>query len=186
MFFWGNQNTNLSNKNQEDAIGADVYVAAGDHTFTNSSNMNSFALMLNGLLSLDTGTIFTPYAGAGVGFAKVRLSNAKSVETCKKRGGSGICRIETSGGIDGPVVNHFNTDDNASDTVFAAQAKLGVRAELSKNVSMFAEYRYLRLNSASYTFGNTEYPDHFQTEKWKVQSNSTSLNFGIVGIQYAF
>ena len=51
---------------------------------------------------------------------------------------------------------------------------------------MFAEYRYLRLNNASYTFGNTNYPDHFQTGKWKVESDSTSLNFGIVGVQYSF
>jgi opacity protein-like surface antigen len=193
FYFWGDQKANLSNKNRETALpGANPnpegYVAAGDHTFKNSFDMKSFAFMLNGVVSFDTKSIFSPYVGGGVGLARVQLDNGNSIQTCKKSNGAGSCGIETSptGGGGAPVVNHFNTDNSGSDTVFAAQAKLGVRAKLSNNLSTFVEYRHLHLNSASYKFGNTDYPDHLPTDKWKVESDNAGLHYAILGMQYAF
>jgi len=187
----GNQKANIKNKYDEVAVNPDTglpvgeTVLAGDHQFKYSSDMRSFALMWNGNLGFDTGTFLTPYVGAGIGFAKVSQRNAKSIQTCKFYNGEGECAIETNG-PGGEVINHFNTDDRDSDYVTAAQAKLGLRAELSKNISMFAEYRYLRLSSASYKFGQTEYLNHVETATWKVKSDATDFHFGNVGLQFSF
>ncbi len=189
LYLSGNQKAHLKNKNTEVAVTPGTStpvgenVEPGDHTFSNSADMRSFALMVNGIVGFDTGTIFTPYVGAGVGMAKTKLKNAKSAQTCKLYNGEGSCGLEMS---NSQVVNHFNSDDSDSDYVFAAQAKLGVRAELSKAVSMFAEYRYLRLNSADYKFGSTVYQTHVETDAWRVKTDSTDFHFGTVGVQYAF
>jgi len=190
LYLSGDQKANLKNKRDEVGISRDgnlpldeETVYAGNHTFKDSFDMRSFALMVNGVLGFETGTMFTPYAGAGIGMAKVKMKNSKSAQTCKFYGNEGSCTLEMSGN---QVVNHFNSDDSDSDYVFAAQAKLGVRAEFSKNVSMFAEYRYLRLNSADYKFGRTVYDTHLETDPWKVKTDATDLHFGLVGVQYAF
>jgi len=191
LYLSGDQKANLKNKRDEVGISRigneplpDETVYAGNHTFKDSFDMRSFALMVNGVLGFETGTMFTPYAGAGIGMAKVKMKNSRSAQTCKfYTDVNPTCSLEMSGN---QVVNHFNSDDSDSDYVFAAQAKLGVRAEFTKNVSMFAEYRYLRLNSADYKFGRTAYDTHLETDPWKVKTDATDLHFGLVGVQYAF
>jgi opacity protein-like surface antigen len=190
LYMSGNQNANLKNKQNEVGISRDTgqilpdeTIFPGNHSFSNSYQMRSFALMLNGVIGFDTGTILTPYAGAGIGMARIKMNNSKSAQTCKFSGAVGSCNLETSGN---QVVNHFNSDDSDSDYVFATQAKLGVRAELSKNISMFGEYRYVRLNAADFKFGRTVYADHLDTDAWNVKTDATDIHSGLVGLQYTF
>jgi opacity protein-like surface antigen len=190
LYFNGNQNANLKNRQNEVGISRengellpDETIFPGNHSFSNRYKMGSFGMMLNGLVGFDTGTIFTPYFGAGLGMAKIKMRDSKSAQTCKFYGEVGSCSIEMS---DNQVVNHFNSDDSGSDYVFATQAKLGVRAELSKNISMFGEYRYVRLNAANFRFGRTIYDDHLDTSAWKVKTDATDMHFGVLGLQYIF
>lgn len=75
--------------------------------------IRSYALMANGYYRLDTGTMFTPYIGAGAGGALLTI-DADSV------GGN------------------FSDDDFE----FAYQAMAGVAAEITPQVSAGLEYRY--------------------------------------------
>lgn len=190
LYFNGNQDANLKNKQNEVGISrntgellGDETIFPGNHSFSNSQKMRSFALMLNGLVGFNTGTIFTPYVGVGFGMAKVKMKDAKSAQTCKFYGAVGSCSVEMSGS---QVVNHFNSDDEDSDYVFTTQAKLGVRAELTKNISIFGEYRYIRLNATNFKFGRTVYDDHLDTDTWKIKNDATDMHFGLVGLQYTF
>ena len=80
-------------------------------SWKNSLENNS--IMLNAYYDIDTGTKFTPYVGAGVGYAKIK------------------------GKLKSPVLS-----DDMSDTNFAWQVGAGVGYELTENVTMDAGYRY--------------------------------------------
>jgi opacity protein-like surface antigen len=84
--------------------------------------IRSYALMANGYYRLDTGTIFTPYVGAGAGGALLSI-DADSV-----------------GG---------NFRD--SDFAFAYQAMGGVAADITPRVSAGLEYRYFATAGQEFT-----------------------------------
>ena len=84
--------------------------------------IRSYALMANGYYRLDTGTMFTPYVGAGAGGALLSV-DADSV-----------------GG---------NFSD--SDFAFAYQAMGGVAAEITPQVSAGLEYRYFATAGQEFT-----------------------------------
>jgi opacity protein-like surface antigen len=123
--------------------------------------------------------MFKPYVGGGLGFAYVNVTNASSVQT-----GPGGIEHEIGGG---QVINHFNSKTNASDYAFAGQFKLGLRAEVDKHWSAFAEYKYVYVDSTKFTFGNTNYPGtHAPTTNWQVNNDSMSFNTAVAGIEYSF
>ena len=155
------------------------HYAGGEHRFRNSMDMNMGLLMVNGLMTYDSESIFKPYVGAGVGLALINMNSAVSYQT------------NPSGPIEQTSdthenVNHFNSKTHSTDYAFAGQLKLGVRAEITKNVYAFAEYRYLYVSSTDYTFGSTVYTGHAPTDNWNVKNESMGLHNGLVGVEYAF
>ena len=77
------------------------------------AEVESQSLMFNAYYDIDTNSKFTPYVGAGVGYAKIK------------------------GKLKSPVLS-----DDMSDTNFAWQVGAGVGYELTENVTMDAGYRY--------------------------------------------
>ncbi len=202
MYLGANQNSSLANPNAEqlshvvgegtvghDPVELSAYVAdhyrAGEHTFLNHMDMNIGLLMANGVFTYETNSMFKPYAGVGIGLALVHMSGASSVQTSPLGNDSSIaagCETTTSGGC----VNHFNSKTNSNDYAIAGQVKLGLRAEINKNLSAFVEYRYLHINSTEFTYGSTVYLDHSPTDNWNYKNGAMNFNNGLVGIEYAF
>jgi opacity protein-like surface antigen len=83
-------------------------------------------------------------------------------------------------------INHFNSRDDASDIAFAVQAKGGVRYQLSDRISLFAEYRLIRLAATEHTFGSTVYYSHATTDNWVLHNGAMSLHNGLFGVRYGF
>ncbi|MCC2595220.1 outer membrane beta-barrel protein [Pusillimonas sp. MFBS29] len=110
-----------------------------------------------------------PYLGIGAGAAFTSVKGSDSANPLE------------------PGINHFNSDPDASDTAFAMQLKVGVKGQLSKNLYLFTEYRYLSISSTSYTFGATDYPGlHLPTASWHVGLGRQHYNFVVAGLQYKF
>lgn len=91
----------------------------------NANNINSidaqgdnmsWAMMLNALYDIETGTPLTPYVGAGIGFTWINVDKVTSPGTLM---------------VD---------DDN---TAFAVQGILGASYKMDPQYSFFADYRYL-------------------------------------------
>ena len=128
-------------------------------------------LLANAVFTVKTpysDTIF-PYLGAGAGIAFLSIKGSDSANPSE------------------PGINHFNSDPDASDTAFAMQLKAGIKAEVNKNLSVFTEYRYLSIDSSSYTFGATDYPGlHLPTDTWRVNMGRQQYNLFVAGLQYRF
>ena len=160
----------------------DTPLSAGNHTFANSGKMQVALFSLNGVLTYKTGSKLKPYVGAGVGLAFVNMRDAVSQQTGP--GGTETGQVSVGGAV--VPINHFNSRDRASDITFAVQAKAGVRYQLSNRVSLFAEYRLIRLASTEYTYGSTVYYTHAPTDNWIVKNGAMNLHNGLVGIRYGF
>ena len=152
-------------------------LSAGHHTFTDTSKMKVTLFTLNGVVTYDTGSKLKPYAGAGAGLALVNMRDAVSLQT----GPGANPELDA-----GTPVNHFNSRDNAKDITLAVQAKAGVRYQVTKSLSLFAEYRFIRLSSTEYSFGSTVYPGHAPTDNWGVKNGSMNLHNGLVGVRLGF
>lgn len=110
-----------------------------------------------------------PYVGLGVGAAFVSINGSDSANPSE------------------PGINHFNSDPDASDFAFSWQVKAGLKAEILEDTYLFLEYRYLSIESTSYTFGETDYPGaHQPTTKWNVNLGRQEFNLIIIGLQYKF
>lgn len=127
--------------------------------------------MANAVFTFDTpySDRVSPYLGFGVGAALVSIKGSDSANPME------------------PGINHFNSDPDESDTAFAMQMKVGLRARVSKNLHLFTEYRYLMIENTRYTFGATDYPDrHLPTDAWQVDMGHQEYNLFVVGLQYRF
>lgn len=149
---------------------------AGEHRFANTMDMKMGLFMANGVLSKSVGSKMTPYIGAGVGLAAIEMKNAVSHQTNP----SGP--IELAGG---EQVNHFNSKDHATALTFAAQGKAGVRYALTNRISVFGEYRYIRVSHSDFTFGSTVYAEHSPTDNWNLHNGTMNLHNALVGIDFA-
>ena len=128
-------------------------------------------LLANAVFTFETpysSNVF-PYLGAGAGVAFLKIKGSDSANPSE------------------PGINHFNSDPDASSSAFAFQLKAGIKAEVHKRVSLFAEYRYLSIDSTSYTFGSTDYPGvHLPTKRWDVDLGRQQYNLFVAGLQYKF
>ncbi|NTU76501.1 MAG: outer membrane beta-barrel protein [Alphaproteobacteria bacterium] len=115
---------------------------------TNGGTLHNISFMGNALYDIDTGTIFTPYLGAGLGLSVVGADNIRTV-------------VGTT------------LDDTKAQ--FAYQGIAGVAAELDKNWSVTADYRYFRTLEPAF---KNELGDH-------VKTTNASHNI-MVGLRYTF
>ncbi|WP_322994638.1 outer membrane protein [Castellaniella sp.] len=110
-----------------------------------------------------------PYVGVGAGMARLSISGADSANPSE------------------PGINHFNSDSSASDSAFAYQLRLGLKGQISRQLSVFTEYRYLSIAATRYGFGATDYPgEHPPTDTWDVRLGRLSYDLFIAGLQYQF
>ncbi len=114
-----------------DLNGAAQTGAAGDLT--------SLAFMANGIIDIHNKSRFTPYAGAGIGFANVEYD-----------------------GYDIDAVNGVLSDD---DTVFAYQLIAGLSFDINEKFALTADYRYFATEDPDVTTvvnndTSTEYDTH--------------------------
>jgi opacity protein-like surface antigen len=168
----------LSNPNLEPAIlrsegsvSVSHSVQPNIHVFNDTFALNTGNVFANIIVNFDflKKSIFSPYAGVGIGLAINRLSGANSDQIAPYN----------------EDVNHFNTARSANNTVLATQVKLGLEKIFFEKLAIFAEYRYLSIAASSYTFGNTYYPGHHpNTSKWELNLNAMNFQTGVFGIRY--
>ena len=149
-------------------------LATFQHDFSIKTPMNAGVFIANTIFSFKTpySKSIHPYFGGGIGGATLSVSGATSEQLSPAE----------------PGLNHFNTNPNASSSAFA---KAGLRAEFYNHISLFAEYRYLFINSSNYAFGNTNgasqgYPNHNVTPPWNVNLGNQSYNMAVAGFEYSF
>jgi opacity protein-like surface antigen len=133
--------------------------------------ITSGVLLANAVFTFETpySSTILPYIGAGAGVARVKIKGSDSANPSE------------------PGINHFNSNPDASDSAFAMQLKAGVKAQVNKSLRLFAEYRYLSIDSTSYTFGATDYPGvHLPTQLWNVDMGRQQYNLFVAGLQYKF
>lgn len=143
-----------------------------EHDFQDSFSMNSGVILANVVFSIKSDCTFgfTPYIGGGIGATRISLHNADSFQAVPLQ-------------VD---INHFNSDRNDSSWAFAAQAKAGVRYNFCEVFHIFAEYRYLFVDSSNYIFGSTNYttPPHVPTSAWNVKLKNFNYNAFAIGVQF--
>lgn len=140
-------------------------------TFDNAFPMNNAVLLANVVLSFRTPyQSITPYVGGGIGAARISIKGADSAQISPPEAG----------------INHFNSGPDSSAWGFAAQAKGGVRVALGNNAYVFAEYRYLFVDSTDQTFGPTVDPTHAPTTNWTVRFTDMSHHLAVGGIGFKF
>ncbi|MBY0524241.1 MAG: outer membrane beta-barrel protein [Gemmataceae bacterium] len=150
----------------------DLNTRLPDHSFDVTLPMDNWALLANVVINVQTPSrTFTPYFGGGIGTANISISGADSLQVSPPEAG----------------VNHFNSGPNSSAWGFAAQAKVGLKLNLTDNLYVFGEYRYLYVSSTTYLFGSTVAPPpHVPTSNWSVQFNDMSHHLGVAGIGFRF
>lgn len=110
-----------------------------------------------------------PYVGVGAGAAFVSIRGSDSANPSE------------------PGINHFNSDPDASSSALAIQLKAGIKGEIYKDLYVFGEYRFLSIESTSYSFGQTDYPGlHLPTTSWQVNLGRQQYNLLVAGLQYRF
>lgn len=141
-----------------------------EHDFANRFPTNVGVYLVNGVLSLNNcyWRDFSPYVGAGIGAANICIRKAKSLQVAPPEIG----------------VNHFDSDRTDVTWAFAAQAKAGLRYNICDRFHIFAEYRFLYVDSSRFMFGSTISPGHAPTSTWNVDMKSICYNAYTVGIQF--
>lgn len=142
-----------------------------DHNFDVSFHLDTGIYLANAVFSLNNACFssLSPYVGVGVGAARLSAKNADSLQVDP----------------DEPGINHFNSRRNDSSWAFAAQAKAGLRYNVCNWFHIFAEYRYLFIDSSNYIFGSTVYEgEHVPTSPWNVKLDNIQYNAWVIGIQY--
>ena len=139
------------------------------HDFIDTLPMRVGGLVANGILEFNNDYI-SPYIGFGVGVGFVSIHDANSFQ---------IDPLELG-------VNHFNSDPNDFNTLFATQAKAGLRYRFLKHYRLSAEYRLFYLTSSDFVFGSTIYPTHVPTSLWTVKLSDMLYNAFTLGFDFIF
>ncbi|MBV6272808.1 outer membrane beta-barrel protein [Alcaligenaceae bacterium CGII-47] len=133
--------------------------------------MTGQTFLANAILTVQTpySKRFFPYVGAGAGLALLSIKGSDSANPSE------------------PGINHFNSKPDASSSALALQFKAGIKGQLSRNIYLFTEYRYLQIDATHYTFGRTDYPGvHLPTDTWSVNMGRLKYNLFVAGVQYRF
>lgn len=142
-----------------------------EHDFAVSFPMSRSIFLVNGVINF-TNVRYPvhPYVGLGIGEAVIRISNATGTQVAPPEVG----------------VNHYNASTNDTISTFAGQIKVGLVYDVWKNISVFADYRWIYLASTEFTFGSTVYAAHVVTSPWLVKMDTQRNNMGNVGIRVNF
>lgn len=113
-----------------------------------SGDVNALTVMANILYDYNYAKNFRPYFGIGAGMARIDIDGATPVST---------------------------TSVNDSDTTFAMQGIVGMAYDLTSNLELFGDYRYL------HAFG----PEFSAANNVKVDADYDNHTF-LVGLRYSF
>jgi hypothetical protein len=151
-----------SNANAVYALVEEHY-GAGHHKFSNTMTMNSWNAATNLTLSYDFSTNFSVNGGLGIGFSAVKLREAQSFQSSPAPAVPGY---ETTNDNGGGIVNHFNSQPNASNSLMFSQLRLGTKIQLVNKVSLRFDARGMYSGESNFVFGSTKYSDHAPTDNW--------------------
>lgn len=102
---------------------------------TTKSNLDTGSILVNGIVRLQTGTIFTPYLGVGVG-------------------GEYLNETDTRMSFTSDGLNYYNTSNRSADCLaFAVQGLAGFDVKLTDHWSLFTEYKFLAAIDPSFHYG---------------------------------
>jgi len=133
--------------------------------------LNVGAMLTNAVFNIRTpfSEAVKLYIGVGAGYGAVFVDGSNSTNPSE------------------PGINHFNSEPDASSGGLALQAKIGVRAKISSNWSVFTEFRHIYIGSTDFTFGETAYPArHLPTSKWNVDLGEQNYRLWVSGVSYHF
>lgn len=142
-----------------------------EHDFADTFPTNVGVYLVNGVLSLNNScswSNFSPYIGGGIGVANICIRKAKSFQVSPPELG----------------VNHFDSDRTDVTWAFAAQAKAGLRYNICDRFHIFAEYRFVFVDTSRYLFGSTAAAGHVPTSTWNVDMKRNYYNAYTIGLQY--
>lgn len=141
-----------------------------EHDFLDTFHLNVGVYLVNGVITFNNcgWNKLSPYIGGGIGAANISIRKADSLQVAPVEAG----------------VNHFNSDRSDTAWTFAVQAKAGLRYNICERFHVFAEYRFLYLDSSRYIFGSTNYPTHAPTSTWNVDVKNIWYNSFAVGIRF--
>lgn len=139
------------------------HYAAGHHKFSNTMTMNSWNAATNLTLSYDFSTKISVNGGLGIGFCALKLKEAESFQSSLAPADPGY---ETTNDNGGGIVNHFNSQPNASNSLMFSQLRLGTKIQLINNVALKLDARGMYAGESKFVFGSTKYSDHAPTDHW--------------------
>jgi opacity protein-like surface antigen len=172
--------TNLVGPNVDSVLALiEEEFSPGHHKFSNSMIMDSWNAAVNGTLSYDFSSKFSLNGGIGVGFTAVTLKKAESFQSSPAPVDPGY---ETTNDNGGGIVNHFNSQPNASNILMFGQLRLSSKIQIVQNVALRIEARSMYMGESTFTFGSTKYTDHAPTDNWnyKIDRNlSYALSLGL-------
>jgi len=116
-------------------------------------DLGALALMANAFVDLHNDTRFTPYAGGGIGFAFLHLSDTLGIDT---RGGTASDLLLFGAG---------------DDSVFAYQIGAGVGIALNRQFTLDLGYRYFVTDRANFD------SDVLTTSSFKFESHNATIGF---------
>ncbi|MBM3918617.1 MAG: hypothetical protein FJ344_03815 [Sphingomonadales bacterium] len=155
------------------------HYGAGHHKFENTMTMNSWNAAANLVLSYDFSTKFSVNCGLGIGFSAVTLKEAKSLQSSPAPADPGY---ETTKDNGGGIVNHFNSQSNASNSLMFSQFRLGTKVQLVKNIALKIDARTMYMGESKYVFGSTKYSDHAPTDNWTYTINPNLIHTITLGL----
>ena len=139
------------------------FYGAGQHKFSNTMTMNSWNAAANLTLSYNFSSKISVNGGLGVGFTAVTLKEAESLQSSPAPEDPGY---EITSDKGGSIVNHFNSQPNASNNLMFGQFRLGTKIQLVQNVALRIDARGMYLGEGKFIFGSTKYTDHAPTDNW--------------------
>ena len=115
-------------------------------------NLSTAAFFTNGIFRLKTGTIVTPYIGAGIGGEYLSLSNVKAGGQYRETS-EGMGQVVTPDQTQVAAGNGGSNLPSEDDVVFAAQALGGFDIEIAAHWVVFTEYKYTVGFNPDFNFG---------------------------------
>jgi opacity protein-like surface antigen len=124
---------------------------------TSTISTNSAAIFVNGIIRFKTGTIFTPYVGLGLGGEY----------------------LTTHEDLTGPGGFHA-TGIDTSDSDFAGQALVGFDLQITHNISLFSEYKFID------AIGNDGKSTNYTSTTYRFKPDQIQQNLVTAGLKYTF